>query len=183
MNYVFGVSLALALAAVSAFSQSSIRKVDFKNFQYRLSCGTADARSGVTVKNGEFKGLKRGVDVSLKIYEVKFGDLNKDGRDEALVLYACGSGASYVYFRGLVFTLRGNRPILMTEVEGGNKGNGGFYEVRFARDVLVVERYQLGTAGSPCCPEFIETTKYRWNGKGLVQTGKPTVRRIPANNS
>lgn len=178
MKTVALVIAAIGLLSVSAFMQSTIRKVDFKNFTYKLSCGTADVASRVTVRNGEYSGDKRGVDVYLTIYDVKFGDLNGDSREEAVVLYSCGSGASYVYFRGLVFTVRNRRPVLLTELEGGNKGDGGFHDVAFTKRALVVQRYQLATAGSPCCPEFIETTKYKLNGKKLVRLGKPKLRKI-----
>ncbi len=173
----------IPLITVPGYMQSTIRKVDFKNFTYKLSCGTADVASRVTVRDGAYSGAKRGVDVYLNVYDVKFGDLNGDSRDEAVVLYSCGSGASYVYFRGLVFTLRNRKPVLLTELEGGNKGDGGFHDVAFAKRVLLVQRYQLATAGSPCCPELIETTKYKWNGKRLIPIGKPRLRKIPINNT
>lgn len=165
--------------AISIAAQSDIQKVDFKNFSYNLSCGSADAVSRLAVRNGQYKGLKNGERVYLKVYEVLYGDLNKDGKNEAVVLYSCGSGASYVYFRGLVFSMRNDRPKYLTSLEGGNKGDGGFYKVRIRKQLILAERYQLANAGSPCCPESIETTKYRLIGARLKTVGSSSSRPIP----
>ena len=172
--------------ATLARAQTDIRKVDFKNFTYNLNCGSADKVSPVTVRNGEFSGIKdsfevRDVKVYLKITDVLFGDINGDRKDEAIVLYSCGSGASYVYIWGLIFTVKNNKPVLLTEIEGGNKGDGGFHDVRIEKNLLVVERYQLPPAsGSACCPAFIETTKYKLKGAKLLRVGKQTSRKIPS---
>lgn len=169
----------MLVVTTSVVAQSGIRKVDFKNFDYRLSCGTADRVSRVSVRNGVYSGAKRGIEVYLKVYEVNYGDMDADGREEAVVSYSCGSGASYVYFRAFVFGMNGNRPALLAVVEGGNKGDGGFHDILVQRGRLIVERYQLDVAGSPCCPSFIERSKYRLNGKILVQVGRTSVRKIP----
>ncbi len=168
--------------ATSTLAQVDVRKVDFKNFTYKLSCGSADKVSPVTVKNGEYSDDKDSIGdrVYLKITDVIFGDINGDRKDEAIVLYSCGSGASYVYIWGLIFTVQNNKPVLLTEIEGGNKGDGGFHDVKIAKNLLIVERYQLPTAGSPCCPAFIETTKYKLKGKRLIQVGKQTSRKMPS---
>ncbi len=177
----------LFIFAVPATAQSSVQEVDFKNFTYNLSCGSADKSSFLTVKNGLFDGLKNSfevgeVEVHLKIYEIKFQDLDGDNKDEAVVLYACGSGASYVYFRGLIFKMKNQKPTLLTEIEGGNKGDGGFHKIHFSGSQLIVERYQLPPAGSACCPKFIETAKYKLIDDKLVQIGKNRLRKISASN-
>ena len=78
--------IGLLIFAVPATAQSSVQEVDFKNFTYNLSCGSADKSSSVTVKNGLFDGLKNSfevgeVEVHLKIYEIKFQDLDGDNKD------------------------------------------------------------------------------------------------------
>ena len=172
---------------ISVNAQTTIQKVDFKNFTYELSCGDADKRSQLTVKNGEFSGNKNSfevgdVEVYLKIYKVVYGDFDGDKKDEAVVLYACSSGASYVYFRGLFFKMKKQKPILLTELAGGNKGDGGFHKVRFFKNQLIAERLQLPAGGSACCPAFIETTKYKLKDRKLVQIGKRTSRKITASD-
>ena len=174
------MALALLATAMTALAQSNIRKVDFKNLEYKLSCGTADRASKIQVTNGEYRGPKGGLDVYLKVYEIRYGDLDNDEEEEAVILYSCGSGASYVYFRGLIYSIRRGRPVLITELEGGNKGDGGFYEVQIRNHQLVVERYQLRqAAGSPCCPESIEKVAYKLKDKKLIRVGRAFVRKLP----
>jgi len=169
-------------------AQSDIRKIDFKNFTYRLRCGDVDSVSPVTVRNGEYSGYKAGLggadlnfprevqNVFLNVYEVVYGDIDGDKVDEAIVLYACGSGASYVYFRGLIFRYSNKKASFVTALEGGNKGDGGFHDVRVVKGALVVERYQMGIAGVG--PETIVTTKYKLKAKRLIQLGTPKERNI-----
>lgn len=173
-------SLVFLWLPVVVVSQSSIRKVDFKNFTHQVSCGDVDTVSKVRVKDGKYSGDKGNTGrVHLNVYEIVYGDLNGDRKEEAVVLYSCGSGASYVLFRGLIYTTRNNKPVLLTSLEGGNKGDGGFYRVRIAENLLVVQRYQLGPAGSPCCAETIETSRYRLSGRRLIRVGNTTERKIP----
>lgn len=162
-------------------AQSSVRKVDFKNFTHSIICGDAGTVSKITVANGKYRGDKDslGDKVYLTIFKVLYGDLNGDKKEEAVVLYSCGSGASYVYSRGLIYTTRNEKPVLLTYLEGGNKGDGGFNSVRIANGRLVVDRFQLGPLGSPCCPETVETTRYRLQGKRLIKVGKATKRKVP----
>ncbi len=162
----------LLLVAAGVTAQSNIRNVDFKNFTHKLSCGSADAVSRVRVREGEFRGDKRGIAVYLQIYKVTYGDINLDGKDEAVVLYSCGSGASYVYIWGLVYGVKNGKPVLLTRLAGGNKSDGGFFDVSIKRNILIVQRYQVGVAGSPCCAETIETARYRLRGKKLRQVGR-----------
>ena len=178
------LSITFFYFAIVAQAQSDIRRFDFKNFTYNLSCGSADKKSAVTVKDAEYYGIKDSLngEVYLKITDVIFGDINGDQKDEAVVLYSCGSGASYVYIWGLIFTMEKNKLILLTELEGGNKGDGGFHKVKISKSLLVVERYQLPNAGSPCCPAFIETVKYKLKSTKLVQIGKGNLRKLSQSN-
>lgn len=172
------IVIALCCLGASTIAQSDIRRVDFRNFSYRLRCGDVDVVSKVSVKGGEYSGDKAGHDIYLSINKVLYGDLNRDGKDEAVVLYSCGSGASYVYFRGLIFTMNPKRLLFLSPLDGGNKGDGGFHRVTIRRGLLVVERYQVGIGGSPCCPDKIRTVKYRLSGTKLLAIGLPTYRNI-----
>ncbi len=160
-------------------AQTGIRKIDFENFTYRLSCGSADRKSLVTARDGFYWGPKppiKGSNVYLNVYEITYGDLNNDGKEEAVVLYSCGSGASYVYFWGFIYGMQRDRPVLLAEIEGGDNHNGGFEDVTIRDQRLIVQRFQ---SGSPCCQDAVETTTYRLKGNRLVQMGDTTSRNTP----
>jgi hypothetical protein len=162
----------LLLSGMPVWGQSSIRSVNFKNFTYKLRCGDDPKTSSVRAKKGSFSSEISGNESYLSIAGVRYGDLNGDGREEAAVTFSCGSGASYVYFGGLVFQIQNRKPALLAEIEGGNKGMGGIVDVQIRNRFLVVKRYRLGSAGSPCCPDSIETTKYRVYRKRLNKQGR-----------
>jgi hypothetical protein len=170
--------IVLGNASVMAQSQS-IRNIDFKNRTYNLLCGDVDRHTSVHIRDGEFHGKKLGIDTSINLYEVVYGDLTRDGKEEAVILYGCGSGASYAYFRALLFTMKHRGASLVAEIAGGNKGDGGFESVTIRRNMLIVNRYQVAQAGSACCPILIESSKYRLRNGRLSHVVKPTIRKIP----
>jgi hypothetical protein len=170
--------ISLSIFVISTQAQVDIRKIDFKNFTYNISCSPNDKMSTIKVRDGEFRGDKNGIDTFINITDIKFGDINSDRIDEAVIKYGCGSGASGYYTRGLLFAIKNKKPIVLALIEGGDKGFGGIKEMRIEGELLVVERYELPTVGSPCCPAFIETTKYRFRSKKLVRVGKVISRKI-----
>lgn len=144
MKYLL-LFLTLFGGAACVHAQRDIRKVDFKNFTYQLRCGDVDKVSAVTVRNGTYSGYKAGLGgqspyiprearrVFLNVYKVVYGDIDGDKVEDAVVLYMCGSGASYAYFRGLIFRYKNKKPSFVTALEGGNKGDGGFHDVRVVK--------------------------------------------------
>ena len=175
MKCVVLILLLFAAQAITAQS-SNIRRIDFKNRTYSLLCGDADRHSRVRVRGGHFQGKKLGIETFVNVYEIVYGDVNDDRRDEAIALYMCGSGASYAYFRGLLFGMKGSKPVLLAEIEGGNKSDGGFESVNIRKKRIIVNRYQVGTAGIGW--QFTATSTYRWRRGRLQLIGQPKLRKI-----
>lgn len=172
--------LILAMYA-SSFAQTNIRKADFQNAAIPVKCGTQPDR--VRLKDGKYKHAKTGekgdYEWSVHITSLVYRDIDRDGTEEAIVLYLCHAGTSGAYFSGLVYGLRGNSIKVLDEIEGGDKGDGGILRVSIRNGFLVVERYKLPPASSSaCCPAFIETSKYRLTNKGLLEVGARKVRKI-----
>ena len=163
-----------------------IRGVDFANFTYDLSgsdCQMFGRR--VKVRNGEFGNFGGdggfGIDTN-----VVYGDLTGDGQDEAVVRTACG--LMHPVEQAYIYTMLNGKPVLLTRLQSGERGNGGILMghlcegcrdgLRIENGSLVVERMW----GYACCPEYIETKTYRWNGRKLTQIGKAQKRKfIPRN--
>ena len=169
------------LFAGAAFGQSDIHSVDFKNFTYHPHCAGEETQA-ITVKNGEFSQEKQMQDyvdrLYFNIFSVTYGDLDGDKADEAIVLTACNTGGTGNFSEGFIYKLRNSKAVLLTGIEGGDRGYGGLRTAMVSNGILSVERNDPGENGANCCAEFIETQKYKFIGGKLVEFGEPTKRPV-----
>jgi hypothetical protein len=172
---VFGLML---LFAATANAQNEIRRVDFKNFTYVLGDLSGENKMKVTVKNGEFFRDKEDDKLYFSVQGVEYGDINGDGNEEAIVWTVYNSGGTGNFSDGFVFTLKNGKPIVLTGFEGGDRAEGGLVSAKVSDGILFVERNSPGEFGGACCPQVIETTRYKWNGKRLAQVGKIESREL-----
>ncbi|MEO8572796.1 MAG: hypothetical protein ABI481_02415 [Pyrinomonadaceae bacterium] len=180
MRHLLLSSLVVIAASTAAIGQSDIRKVDFKNFTYLAHC-ISEKPSKITVKDGEFSREKQEdgyVDrFYFNVFDVAYGDLTGDGRDEAIVLGACNTGGTGNFSEGFVFSMKGPRPSLVARIPGGDRAYGGLRNTRVEGGLLVVESNDVGPEGGACCPQVIVTTKYKVAAGKIVKAGKE-VRRV-----
>ena len=168
-------------AASAAAAQSGSRRVDFKNFTYRPEC-LGDTVKRVTVKNGEYlteKHMDGWVDrMWFSVPDVEYGDVNGDGREDAIVLTVCNTGGTGNFSEGFIYTLRGGKPAMLARIPGGDRAYGGLRRARVENKLLVVDSNDAGTHGGACCPEVIVTTRYKVTNGRLVKFGKEERRDI-----
>ena len=160
---------------MNASVKTAVRRVDFKNnFTYKPYC----AETPVRVRKGEYT-LDKGDDkVFFSVQRVSYGDLTGDGIEEAVVQTVCNTGGTGNFSHAFVYTLRGGKPALLTQIEGGDRAFGGFHALNVSKSgLLVVEAYNVPEGeGGACCPQFIDTETYSFKGGKLVKVGK-TARR------
>lgn len=173
----FSILACLLFFVGSAQAQNDIRKVDFKNFTYETD-NAIEEKTRVTVKNGEFYSKKEDESLYFEVSGVEYGDLTGDGRDEAIIRILYNTGGSGNFTSGFVYTMKNGKPVVLTEFEGGDRAYGGIVSAKVIDGQLVVERNAAGENGGSCCPEFIETTRYKWDGKELVQVGEAASREL-----
>lgn len=166
---------------VSVFGQGDIHKVDFKNFTYLAQC-ISETPEKITVKNGEFsKETQEDGYVDryyFSVFDIAYGDLNGDRRDEAIVLSVCNTGGTGNFSEGFIFSMKAGKPLLVARIPGGDRAYGGLRRTRVEDGVLVVESNDVGPEGGACCPQIIVTTKYKLAGSRVVKFGKETRRDI-----
>lgn len=162
---------------------STIRDVDFQNFPYAPSClEILDFNPPrITVQDGVFDGRNRGgtgtnaLDyLFLRVEQVAYGALTRDGREAAVVVTACNTGGTGDWTDASIYKMRNGKPVLLTTYQGGDRADGGIVSVRIKHELLYLSCY--GTKGGLCCPEWVETTKYRLRGNQLVEVGVRTRR-------
>ena len=171
----------LLVPTVSIFAQGDIHKVDFKNFTYLAQC-IYETPQKVTVKNGEFSEEKQEegyVDrFYFHVFDVAYGDLNGDRRDEAIVLTVCNTGGTGNFSEGFIFAMKAGRPTLAARIPGGDRAYGGLRRTRVENGLLVVDSNDVGPEGGACCPQIIVTTRYKLAGSRIVKFGKDTRRDV-----
>lgn len=181
MKIIFAAFAFLFISTISGFAQSDIRRVDFKNFTYSAVC-SGETPDKVTVKDGEFSSEKQEdgyVDrFYFRVFDIAYGDLTGDGKDEAIILTVCNTGGTGNFSEGFVFAMKAGKPVLTTRIPGGDRAYGGLRSAKVAAGMLVIESNDVGEMGGACCPAFIITTKYKIAGNKLAQVGKADRRDL-----
>lgn len=175
------VFLAFMIAASPLFGQSNIRDVDFRNFTYPAMCAGEEVEN-VTVKNGEFSKETKTEDYVdrffFKVFDFSYGDLNGDGKEEAVVLSVCNTGGTGNFTEGFVYGLSGKKPVLLTRIGGGDRADGGLRRATVRDGLIVLEYNDPEENGGACCPLFIITTNLKLSGNKLITVGKDSRRPV-----
>ena len=181
MRYFVYTCVVLLAMKVAVFSQNDVRRVDFKNFTYVGVC-VSDTGEKVTVTNGEFSEEKQADGYVerfyFKVFDINYGDLTGDGREEAVVLTVCNTGGSGNFSEGLIFGIKAGKPAVLARIPGGDRADGGLRTTRVENGLLVIESNDPGPDGGACCPQIIVTTRYKLTGNRIVRSGKETRRDI-----
>lgn len=176
------IHLSLALFLAASALAADIHKIDFRSFTYRPSCAdfeSSEANVPVTVAGGSFTG-KAGTDLEgtyFEVQEVLYGDLNGDGRDEAVVRTVCNTGGTGQFDEGFVFGMKDGKPALLGRIPGGDRASGGVRCVRFEGGALKVERVG-NDSGAARGIDFVDTETWKLQGGQLAESGQAVHRRL-----
>ena len=149
-------------AGGSAPASGRILDVDFRNdFRYQASF---DPERVVEVVNGEF--LADDDDVTLRVVDVKYGDLDGDGDQEAVVHTVFNTGGMGHFGRLSVWGIDGDSVVERGWVGAGDRADGGLahYEIR---DRMVLTENYLTDQGA-CCPNMLIQQRLALTSAGLV---------------
>lgn len=189
INLFVLAAVLLAVTAVSfpqappPYRYESIRKVDFRNFNYGPLCpGThkflALTSTRLDLRNGhqEHGDSANYADLG----SVTYVDLDGDGRDEAfVVIKGQTSGSSNGYVSAYVFALKvGSATQLWSKCEENSTAK------LKGRTVIFTSPQWLAN-DAHCCFSYVSTATYGWKGKGLAllsTTRKKSDAGAPAEN-
>ena len=149
---------------------------ELKNFTYNVD--VFEKKEKLTVKNGEFDRNTPEDKLYFVITEVVYGDLNRDGKEEAVVTTSMNTGGTGNFSSGIIFSMKGKKPVILTRFEGGDRAYGGIRSVNINKGLFVLQQNDVGEAGGACCPEFSVTTMFELKGGKLVQVGKQERREL-----
>jgi hypothetical protein len=186
-------------STTTSIAPIDLHGVDFANMAYPAdSCTMLPTENGrravgeYTVHDGRFDGGATGK--SVDIGDIRYGDVNGDGRDEAVVHLACHTGPGsarrihpWVYtadtaditgIRRLAFSRPTDEELAVAGLRAGGVARTGTGTV--VDGVLVVEWQVMAApaaAGAAATPWAV-TTHQRWNGRDwettVPATGRPS---------
>ena len=163
------------IPSLSASAQKDIRGVDFRNFTYEYGLGEPET---ITVRDGEFAREIKDDPVNalyFSIVDVVYGDVTRDGQDDAVVRTVISGGGSGSFSDATIYTMRGGKPVAIGSLGVGDRANGGIHDVRIENGRIVVERYGQEDSGT-CCPEYIERNIIELQGTKFEAVAKTSVR-------
>lgn len=170
---ILGVS---APPTASAQTRADIRQVDFKNFSYRLEGKLAQ------LKNGG-RPARNDNEYTVSEAKVSYGDLTGDGQEEAIIILGYDGGGTGSFTFGYLYSMQNGRPVLLTTLKGGDRADGGIVSAKIVNSLLVIERNvperENGIAVGLCCPKYVETVRYKWDGARLVRANQAAQTASP----
>jgi hypothetical protein len=188
IRYVEGEAIARSAKPQGSKGKDDIRKIDFLNYSYNPAfCtqefGNIGLGKVVRVVNGQFENPE----VSYSVGPIAYGDLTNDNNLEAIVHNECWlSGANYGLSQIFVYTMKNGQPSLLAQLNNDdfNRDYVRYYPggiLWFTGGVTVVGgnlAISVPAEGAHCCPIYVATLKYRWNGTTFVLDGKAERRKF-----
>jgi hypothetical protein len=168
-----------------AQSNQFIRSVDFANFSFPWPHGLGDSRKTFKLRDGELKPTrdKRGMvdEMGVTLESIVYGDLTKDGVEEAIVVLSTITGGSAIPHAVYIYGWQKNGPKVLWTFATGDRVEGGLRQVYADNGQLVVELYGkdkligkelYGMKTGVCCPKVFTRARYEWRGDKFRQKGK-----------
>jgi hypothetical protein len=189
------LALVVTCASIAPhFPAQSIRDVDFKNFTFNWYPRDADTpRTGrkIILTNGQMDtgfGFGKEPRTFFLIDEsIKYGDLTRDGNDDAVVglgIITSGTARPGAVF---VYTMTRGKPTRLLTIETGDRWDHGYHDARIERGNLVIERYKpyfliyRGEKHDMSSSAFYIRDYYKWKG-GRFRKIKTETAPVDAND-
>ena len=181
----------MGLSTIASASErtSGIRGIDFLNYSYQTSvCAeVVGLPQTVKVRRGKYKDRDSNF-FNVVRREIAYGDVNGDGREDAVLLIRCGSSAGTLRaFEVHAYSLQNGRAKLLarldsTTVESDYQKSypGGIIFYAGETGPKIVEGHvlvQALTDGSFAGPENTATFNYQLSAGKFVLNGKPTRKK------
>jgi hypothetical protein len=159
-----------------ALSKQAIRSVDFANFTFPWPSELGDSKKTFTLRSGELKPSrdeKGAVDeMGATLESIVYGDLTKDGVEEAMVVLNIITGGSAVPHAVYLYAPHDGRVILLWAFSTGDRAEGGLRQLYAESGDLMLERYSPVGSRGDCCPTLFTRARFEWQDNRFRQKGK-----------
>lgn len=179
-------------AVYSQQDSSSIRNIDFTNFEFSGKTygeyKTPYPEDRFALHNGKYGDWRYGMTLEKTLY----GDVTGDGEEEAILVFFQETDGSAGIHSVYIYSLEHQKPNLLWAFMTGDRSHGGLRRVFVENGKLVTELFgkethiegESATVGSEastmCCPKSYTRTRYQWRGNQFQQVGEMEVEKNPA---
>jgi hypothetical protein len=164
-------SVRVSPASASGASNENIRSVDFQNFEYRTNCLSENvAPEMVRVANGQANNQDGQFWAGKQVY----GNFKGDGHELAAVALSChpaDMSPNVGFSEVLVFEMSESGPKVLTKLPPSFWKQARVTGLKVSNQQLAADFLEIGM-GSNACPEWVVTSKLRWNGTSFVNAGE-----------
>lgn len=190
--------LLIGVAFANAQNVTDIRKVNFTNYTHTIGGKTVKFKNGlqVTSCSKDAEGIPTGDIWSIEKSNVKYGDLDGDGKDEAIISTVANicDGNMITNEAVLVYKLTKGKPVKLPEFEYFDEGCETGKVCGFARNpgvsasydaktkTIVIETFFATEDDAICCPSLHRETWYKWNGKAFSEIKKSKIEKVKTSN-
>lgn len=152
-------------------TKRNILSVDFQNFDYASNCFGENGPAEVIHVS---KGQANSQDEEFWADKPVYGDLKGDGQEEAVVVLSChpsGMSPNVVSSEVFIFEMSESGPRVLAKLPSSYWKGERVAGAKVGNHQLAVDFLEMGD-GSRACPEWIVTSKFRWNGNRFVNAGE-----------
>jgi hypothetical protein len=133
-----------------------------KNATYRIGVEKINLKNGTyrdgTIKDGNF--------FEVNFVTAAFGDLNKDGNNDAAVIYFSNGGGSGCFFELAAMENQNGKPVQVASVELGDRPEVKSISIKGGK--IILKMVVHGPNDSMARPTVKQTRKYMLSGNKLV---------------
>lgn len=168
------------------FARPDIRKSDFANRYYTIpdrdsesvpTFGALNKLTGTVVKlkNGIYQVPSHVADqdwVGITLYQVSYGDVTGDNREEALVALRMQTAGTLSWGLLLIYGWDREQLDLLQVFWTGDRANEGLHRAYAEGGRLAVEIYDPQGAEGDCCATRITKIRLRWAGGRFIEVDR-----------
>ncbi len=152
-------------------TKPSIRSVDFQNFHYTSNCFGENGSAQVIHVS---KGQANNQDEEFWADKPVYGDLKDDGQEDAVVVLSChpsGMSPNVLSSEVFIFEMLESGPKVLATLPSSYWKGERVAGAQVTNHQLAVDFLEMGD-GSRACPEWVVTSKFRWNSNRFVNAGE-----------
>ena len=183
----FVLAIFVLLTCLNASAQTTkatpgIRAVDFRNRSYPFKIG--DDEDTVTLRKGKYTEGVGGLIYEVRKNDVVYGDVNGDGKEDAVVRIRLSTGASLRDFEIQAYEFKNGEAKLLARIEMPDATGGYAGNVCCTGEGLLIKNghviFEVLTDGEIILSaKKITTFDYILSGGKFVSGGVPKSRKIP----